>query len=401
MGSEYQKRMAAKAARGAPNSPIARATAPAPPPNALLEKYSEAATRRTEETRIRSLEREIQEMRAAVAARPAPSLGSVDEHRLKSELADIKRKNKELTADLAQAQDEFAILSGLHNRPIRPIVAPTKVGAKQRKGVPVLLCSDWHVEEPVDPKTVNDLNTYNLEIADRCIDRLSEAYAWMLQDSRFDCRTGVVWLGGDLMSGFIHDDLRESNSLTPVETSYWLHDRLERMLRRIASMCPSLERIVVPCNSGNHGRTTDKIRVQTREKNSFEWLIYKSVAHRLSSDPRFEFQIADAEWGYLDVMGFTLAFAHGDSFNYGGGVGGISIPIRKKLGNIKQHRPIHHACIGHFHTRQDFGDISVNGSMIGVSPYSIRIGAPPEPRQQSWFMVDSEHGKCLSAPVWL
>jgi hypothetical protein len=62
---------------------------------------------------------------------------------------------------------------------------------------------------------------------------------------------------------------------------------------------------------------------------------------------------------------------------------------------------VHHVSLGHFHTRQDFGDISINGSMIGVSPYSLRIHAPPEPRQQSWYLIDSERGKCLSAPIWL
>lgn len=354
----------------------------------------------TTETAIRCL---LQRQGVPAAPKPpAPApLPPVEEFRLKSEIRDLKGTNKTLVQDLARTQDEFAALTALNSRPIRSIVAPPRVGAKQRKGVPVLLCSDWHVEEPVDPEKVNGLNVYNLDIADRCIDRLADAYEWMLHDSRFDCRTGVVWLGGDLMSGYIHDELVEANALSPTETAFWLQERIVRLLRRIAASCPTLGRIIVPANSGNHSRTTEKMRVQTREENSYEWLIYQSVARRLSDDPRFEFQIAKSEWLYLDVMGHTLAFAHGDGFKYGGGIGGISIPIRKKLANLKQHRPIHHACIGHFHTRQDFGDISVNGSMIGVSPYSIRIGAPPEPRQQSWFMVDADRGKCLSAPVWL
>jgi hypothetical protein len=200
------------------------------------------------------------------------------------------------------------------------------------------------------------------------------------------------------MSGYIHDELVESNALSPTETVVWLQERIERMLRSIAATT-SLERIIVPCNSGNHGRTTDKIRVSTREGNSYEWLLYQTLAKRLSDDPRFEFQIAEGEWLYLDVMGFQLAFTHGDSFRYGGGVGGVSIPLRKGVNEMRKHRPVHHVSLGHFHTRQDFGDISINGSMIGVSPYSIRIHAPPERRQQSWYLVDSEYGKCLSAPI--
>lgn len=341
-----------------------------------------------------------QEAPAATPETPAPAPCPVAEYRMKSEIADLKAANKAHVAEIARIQDEFAALTTLVSRPPQTFKAPKKASSAKRKGVPVMLCSDWHVEEPVIPETVSGLNEYNLDIADRCIDRLAEGYEWMLRDSRYDCREGVVWLGGDLMSGYIHDELVEVNALSPVEVSFWLQERLERMLRRIAATT-NLERIIVPCNSGNHGRTTEKTRVQTRESNSYEWLVYQSVAKRLSDDPRFDFQIAQSEWLYLDVMGYTLAFAHGDGFKYQGGVGGVSIPIRKKLSSLKQHRPIHHACIGHFHTRQDFGDVSVNGSMIGLSPYSIRIGAPPETRQQSWFLVDSERGKCLSAPIWL
>jgi hypothetical protein len=68
---------------------------------------------------------------------------------------------------------------------------------------------------------------------------------------------------------------------------------------------------------------------------------------------------------------------------------------------MRKYRKVSHVSLGHFHQRSDFGDISVNGSMIGVNPYSMHIHASPEPRQQSWFMVDSRRGKAMSAPVWL
>jgi len=64
-----------------------------------------------------------------------------------------------------------------------------------------MLCSDLHVEERVDPAQVNGLNEYNLDIADRCIGRMAEAYEWLLHDARYDCREGVVWIGGDTFSG--------------------------------------------------------------------------------------------------------------------------------------------------------------------------------------------------------
>ena len=68
---------------------------------------------------------------------------------------------------------------------------------------------------------------------------------------------------------------------------------------------------------------------------------------------------------------------------------------------MRKYIKVDHVSMGHFHQRMDDGEVSVNGSMIGITPYSMRIHAKPEPRQQSWFLVDSERGKCISAPVWL
>jgi hypothetical protein len=332
---------------------------------------------------------------------PATPDQALAAHRERDRVGELSSEKTGLLRELDDKDRQIAILTSLANtKPLKPVVAPKKVGGKQRNGVPVMLCSDWHVEEPVDPAKVNGLNEYNLDIADRCIDRMADAFEWMLRDPRYDCRTGVVWLGGDLYSGYIHEELQEGNSLSPVEAVLWLQERIEKMLRKIAATT-KLERILVPCNDGNHGRLTHKIRVSTRTANSLEYLLYKNLASRLADDKRFEFQVAEGEWSYLDVFDQALAFTHGDTFRYQGGVGGISIPLRRGINEMRKYRKVSHVSLGHFHQRSDFGDISVNGSMIGVNPYSMHIHASPEPRQQSWFMVDETRGKSISAPIWL
>lgn len=313
----------------------------------------------------------------------------------------LKELNKQLVAELTDAKGQLEMMKALSAaKPAKAIVAPKKVGGKQRTATPVMLCSDWHVEEIVDPATVNGLNEYNPQIAERCIDILGDAYAWMMKDARFDIRQGVLWLGGDLYSGYIHEELAEGNAMSPMEVSLWLQVRLERFIRRILAET-ELERLIVVCNDGNHGRATHKIRVATRTANSIEWLMYQTLARAFANEPRVEFQIAEGEWNYLPVYRQTFGFTHGDSFKYGGGVGGLLIPVRRGLNEMRKYIKVDHVSMGHFHQRMDDGEVSVNGSMIGITPYSMRIHAKPEPRQQSWFLVDSERGKCISAPVWL
>ncbi len=323
------------------------------------------------------------------------------EFKLRTQLRDHEAAKKRLLKDLEDREQQIDLLRELRQqKPMPPITAAHKVGGTQRTGCPMIILSDWHVEEPVSPDKVNGLNKYDLDIADTCIKAIPDAFEWLLADARYDCRTGVIALIGDLLSGYIHEELVEGNFLSPVQAILWLQERIEKMLRRIAAIT-KLERIIVKCVDGNHGRNTNKTRVSTRTANSLEWLLFQTLAARMADDPRFEFQVAEGEWLFFDVFKTSVALTHGDTFKYQGGVGGISIPLRRGINEMRKYRKIDVTCMGHFHQRSDFGDIVVNGSMIGVSPYSMHIHAPPEPRQQTWFMIDSEKGKCLSAPVWL
>lgn len=382
---------------------VKKIVAAAPSPMAGYRKAAEETC--STETAVRCLVQRLARGSATLVPKREPSTAEdLAEHRRREQLSTLSSTKSRLLDELADREAQIALLRDLRSaRPIGPVVAKKKVGGKQRQGVPVLLCSDWHVEERVDPKTVDGLNEYNLEIAEKCIDKMADAFEWLGRDSRYDMRTGVVWLGGDLFSGYIHEELVESNFLSPTQAALWLQERIEKMLRKIAATCPNLERIIVPCNDGNHGRSTHKIRISTRTANSLEWFLYQNLAVRMRDDPRFEFQIAEGDWTFLDIFDRTLAFTHGDSFQYGGGVGGISIPIRRGVSRQFQHHPRKpdYVSMGHFHQRSDFGDIAVNGSMIGYGPYAQRIHASPEPRQQSWFLIDQTRGKALSAPVWL
>ena len=246
--------------------------------------------------------------------------------------------------------------------------------------MPVMLCSDWHVEERVDPKTVNGLNEYNLDIASACIERMAEAFEWLQHDSRYDCRQGIVWLGGDLFSGYIHEELVEGNFLSPVQAVVWLQERVERMLRTIAATCPNLERIIVPCNDGNHGRMTNKIRVATRTANSLEWLLYETLAARLADEPRFESFLCGRWRVQLPRR------LRSDSLLLSRGLGSVHgrrqqtlIPMRRGINELRKYRKIDVVNFGHFHQRLDLPDLVGNGSMIGITPYSMRLKCSPEP----------------------
>jgi hypothetical protein len=318
-------------------------------------------------------------------------------------IAALTKEQKHLLKIIADKEAQIVTLGALASVPVSPIKIPGMAGKdpKRRVATPVMLCSDWHIEEPVRREAVMGLSEYNLDIADKRIHRCFEAFEWFTHDSRFDMqRSAVIWLGGDLFSGYIHEELVENNQLSPTESVAWLFVRLVREIKWLLANT-QIERFVFPCNDGNHGRTTHKIRVSTRTKNSYEWLLYKMLAEAFKSEARVQFQIAEGEWTDIDIYNQTFGFTHGDHFQYQGGVGGLLIPVQRGMNHIVQYKKIDHAAMGHFHQRLDLGHLSVNGSMIGITPYSLHVHAKPERPQQSWFLVDSKEGKCVSAPVWL
>jgi hypothetical protein len=327
--------------------------------------------------------------------------GGLEKSRLKAQITELVRRQKLLLEELEEARKRQSLFDMVRLvPPVKARARPAGAQRTQRIATPVAVVSDLHVEEPVDPVKVGYVNEYNLAIASRVIEAVGEAICWFAEDKRFSMRECVVAIIGDIISGHIHEDLIESTSLFPLETVPWVLERLEWLLRYVAANT-KFERIIVPWCDGNHGRNTPRMRIQTRVENSLEWLIGVQLSQRLRDEPRIEFQISHGHFTDLQVHNTVLEFTHGDTFRGGSGIAGALPSIRKALANDRQHRRIDHVILGHFHDRQDFGDVVMNGSGIGIGPYSIANHFPPRNREQTWFLVDAERGKGLCAPIWL
>jgi hypothetical protein len=342
--------------------------------------------------------KEIPTAKAAMAERDLTAEREAAEARAREERA--KRALVDEVREL-RARQAFIDCLAADARPPK-VVAREKSGTREMAAV--ILASDWHVEEVVDPESVAGRNKYDLGIADQRIERFFQAVAWHVEHQRASgkiaVRDMVLWLGGDMMSGYIHEELLESNELSPTETILWLTPRLvggiEMLLDRL-----DLTSLTIPCSHGNHGRTTQKKRVSTAYANSFEWLMYHQIAWRFERDERVRFEVTNSAHQYAEVYGFKLHFHHGDELNYAGGVGGLGIPFLKAVPAWDAVRKADYHCIGHWHQLRDYGSGVSNGSLIGYAPYSLKIRAPFEPPQQAMFYVDSKRGVTMHTKLWV
>jgi hypothetical protein len=210
----------------------------------------------------------------------------------------------------------------------------------------------------------------------------------------------VLWLGGDLITGYIHEELVESNQLSPLYATRFARELVAHGIRMLLAES-DLEQIIVPCSYGNHGRTTPKSRISTGAANSYEHTLYHFLADDFASEPRVRFAVAGGELLYLPIYDLKVRFTHGDAIQYGGGVGGITIPINKAVSAWDRSIRADLTCMGHWHQFQSVSRTIVNGSLIGHGPYSVRIKAEYDVPKQAFALIDSRRGVCQSTPIWV
>jgi hypothetical protein len=127
--------------------------------------------------------------------------------------------------------------------------------------------------------------------------------------------------------------------------------------------------------------------------------MYAALAAHFRNEPRVEFLVAMGYHSYVELYGKTIRFHHGHAINYGGGVGGITIPVKKAIANWQRGRKADLDCFGHFHQFMDGGTFIANGSMIGYNAFALQIKAEFEKPKQAFFLWDKTRGKTVTAPI--
>lgn len=329
---------------------------------------------------------------------------AVEEHHLKRQVADLQAERRKLLDSMHRSGEIAALAAAAAEaaKKVTPIAPRERRPGKLREATALALASDWHIEEEVRPEQVADRNRYNLDISKRRMQRFFEAVRWAVKFNRaiFTIRDLCLWLGGDIITNYLHPDNVETNLLSPVQAIAYAEASISAGIAYLLEDT-ELERIVLPCNDGNHGRLSEKMRSAARIDNSIEWLLYTMLARKWAHEPRVQFLIAEGEQLYYEIYGRTVRFTHGDAVRYGGGVGGVTIPIYKALARWQTVRHADLTCMGHFHQRTSLSDLIINGSLIGYSPYSLSIGARFEPPAQDFTILDPLRFKSVSMPLWV
>lgn len=331
---------------------------------------------------------------------------------LKARLRVSEHALETIEKDNLSAADIRRTIYGLSEiQPAPPVWLAKTAPATPGASVPMTIWSDWHWGEIVFPEAIGGVNKYNREIA--------KARLQVLVDNTINLAKHhmgplsypgiVIMLGGDMISGNIHEELRETNDGPLQETLLELQDCLTSALAQMADV---FGKVFVPCVVGNHGRMKAKPHAKHKVYESYEWNLYNQLERYFRNDPRVSFHIPGEADARFDVLGHRFLLSHGDALGVKGGDGIIGIigPIAR--GTMKVHRSqatigrdFDTLVIGHYHTyvpRGEAAPVIVNGTMKGLDEYAHLFMRVPysRPSQALWF-VHADHGITAQWQVFL
>ena len=265
----------------------------------------------------------------------------------------------------------------------------------------VALFSDAHIEETVKAASVMGLNEYNIKIAR---ERIEKYFANLVSCLNTDKVEYLLFASlGDTISGFIHEELSQSNELTPLEATFEAQNLIYNGLKYICENT-ELKRIKFVGIVGNHSRVTKKIQHANGYKMSYEWLMYKNIEKQAEIEGLpIEFDIPESEMAIEDTSdGKRFLFIHGFQIKGSGNgtVCGIYPSLGRlslKYGKVYKQDKIY---LGHFHSCISIPNAVVNGSIIGYNSFALTNGFAYEEPAQMYERYDTNIGQLLTRQIY-
>lgn len=321
----------------------------------------------------------------------------------------IRKLEKELKEARRESADAAALkeVIGTAKAKLDKTEPPAWMGAKAVKpsspGIPTLFLSDLHWGEVVFPSQIGGVNEFNLSIAHKRMRYTVDTAIHLLKilDNGMNYPGIVVPLGGDMISGDIHEELAATNALPTMPTVF---DLFEQLVGAFGLLADTFGQVFSPCVGGNHGRNTKKIWSKNRNHTSFDWMLYQMLAHHFRADKRIKFYVPDGSDALYRIYNLRFLLTHGDQFRGGDSIIGPLGPLtrgnQKKLArNTAVDMTYDVMMCGHWHQYIHLRRLIVNGSMKGYDEYAYTNNFGFEEPQQALFVTHQRHGITYRMPV--
>lgn len=331
----------------------------------------------------------------------------IEDRRQKDQISGLRKQVVSLQRELASMQDLRRALFNLTSDPVSPpnwTIKETKAGAP---GIPMLFGSDFQWGETVRANELDGINAFNVKIAQARYRLLIEKTIDLSFNHMVNPQyPGIIYMrGGDMVSGDIHQELRETNELSANPAVKSLVEEETAGITRLADKFGAVWVISVP---GNHGRTTMKPQAKRAVESNYDTVSAWWLESIFRGDKRVQFMTPESGDALFSVYGWRYLLTHGDKIGSRGGEGfiGPAATIARGMKKLVDYyaglgQTVDRIFIGHFHEAMELRWGFCNGSLPGYSEYAKMNRMSPDVPKQWLFFSHPSHGLTVRWPIML
>ena len=180
---------------------------------------------------------------------------------LRKQRDQLARQNQQLTEKVTELEEVLGIVERAESALLEPPMWLAPAKPKKSSATLVVMLSDTHFDEVVNPDEMEGLNAYNREIAVMRLERWTQNVIKLARHylSGVTYDGIVIVLGGDIFTGDIHEELTITNADTMLGSLLFWSEQLSASIDLLAG---EFKKCHVVSVVGNHGRTTRKPRMK-------------------------------------------------------------------------------------------------------------------------------------------
>lgn len=333
------------------------------------------------------------------------------EDRALKDAATSKAHLKDALGKITNLEDKLRDYQYAGNTSLKPALWTLPEHDRQkREHTPYLLTSDFQVGEVIKADETETGYGYDTETFIRRYRKLIETTIYLSFDHAGSDWTypGIIYArGGDTISGGIHEELQDTDDLTPIEAVEVVFEQEAAGITLLADAFGKVD-VKSPDAAGNHDRNTHKPRSKNASGHSYDRLISYMLKRHFMNDDRVTFQTSPSFDVFFPIYDMNILLTHGDRIGSGGGTGfiGPAANIMKGAQKVIAEqaaigRKVDRVDMGHFHTPICLDWVICNGCLPGYSEYAKSFRMRPSPPQQFLLYHHPKRGVVDIKPITL
>ena len=328
-------------------------------------------------------------------------------HRAQETSREATGRLKEARRKITELEDELAEYRRALQSSVRPAEWTLRPSAYSREHIPYLFTSDFQIGETIRAEETDHAHGYDIATFRKRYRRLIETTVDLCHTHQSGWTyPGIIYTrGGDTISGAIHDELSETDEVTPVEA---IEIGFEEEAAGILKLAEAFGRVEVKCVPGNHDRDTKKPQSKKAWAHSYERLLTFMLEREFRHDDRITFQTSKSPDVYFSIYDTRILLTHGDKIGSRGGQGfiGPAATIMRGAQKVIMEqaslgRRVDEVHVGHFHTPLELGYALANGCVPGYSEYAKMLRLRPEAPSQWLAFYNQRFGRVDLKKIYL